>query len=131
MKPSTVIKITDKELKKIVTDYLSKTNQEVGKVDIEVKTTLVGLHETEETKVFVLVTKKSDVKGYPIETVDTYEEKDIKEIIKYMLQDSEYEINSISFSAHTAYRDGPYSSPASLESVNVYCTKKEMEKVMK
>lgn len=131
MKPSTVIKITDQDLKKMITDYLSKTNQEVGQVNLEIKTECVGLYETMETKLVAKVTNKGSVKGYPIETVDSYEESDIKEIIKYMLQDSEYVINSISIYTQAASNDGPFSSPAKLENISVFCKKKEVEKVMK
>lgn len=131
MKPSTVIKITDQDLKKMITDYLSKTNQEVGQVNLEIKTECVGLYETMETKLVAKVTNKGSVKGYPIETVDSYEESDIKEIIKYMLQDSEYVIDSISIIKQAASNDGPFSSPAKLENISVFCKKKEVEKVMK
>ena len=131
MIPSTVLKFTELDLKKMFTDYLRKTNQELGKVDIDIKSDYVGYYETKVTKVVVLVTKNSNVNGHPIETVDTYEESDIKEIIRYMLQDSEYKINSIIISAHAASQDGPFSSPEGLDSISVNCTKKEMEKVMK
>ena len=131
MKPSTILKMTDQDLKKMVNDYLRKTNQELGKVSIDVKTEYVGFRETKETRVVVSVTKNSNVNGYPIETTDSYDESDIKEIIKYMFQDSEYTINSISISAQAATEDGIYSSSARLNSITINCTKKEMEKVMK
>ena len=131
MKPSTVIKITEQDLKKMITDYLSKTNQEVGQVSLEVKTECVGYYETMETKLVAKVTKNSSIKGYKTETTDSYEESDIKEIIKYMLQDSEYEINNISISKQAASNDGPFSSSARFDNISVFCKKKVVEKVMK
>lgn len=131
MKHSTVLKLTDDDLKKMVGDYLSKTNQEVGKIEIDVKTEYVGFYETKETRVVIVVTKISKINGYQVETVDKYEESEIKEIIKYMLQDSDYTINSIVISASAASQDGPISSPARLNSISINCTEKEMRKVMK
>lgn len=128
MKENITMRITEGELKDLLTDYYGKKyNDNDFDIIFETKEECVGFYETKMIQTHIKLKRKIRIGNNAVTIEEELDEDDIKEIICEELRDIDYEINNLRFENRIKYEGFYGDEVPTFDGVNIDLKRKQKQ----